>query len=167
MSVVSIVSIALAGSYGMRNIINPNTVLIESEDLEAIEWLANNTEPTAKIGVNAKRWLRNSYRGTDGGYWISVLTKRWSILPPALYPLAYASNEAQEINTRLTNWTTISADGPELLHQISRDNGITHLYIGAKGGHLDVYRLQTMPNSQLIYQNRGIYIFELSETVPQ
>ncbi len=158
-----VVTVGAWGAWSMRSVVNPVTVLAEPADVQAMRWIRDMVPPDAVFAVNAWRWQGNTYAGQDGGYWIQVLTDRRTILPPALYSVAAPRETVRRINALLEVWSqSDSLDDPRLRDML-RARGVTHIYIGAKGGHMRPEKLLGRPYVRLIYENSGVYIFELTD----
>jgi hypothetical protein len=162
-TVVLVIIISVYGLYRMPTVVNPSTILVEQADVDALEWIRDNTPGNAKFALNVWRWLGNAYAGSDGGYWISTLTDRRSILPPALYTLTSSYETVNQVNALLDIWArTTSIDDPALRMKL-REAGVTHIYIGTKGGHLHPQQLVEHEFVSLVYQRGAVYIFALEE----
>lgn len=157
-----VVLIGTWGAHSMTDIVNPATVLAEPADVQALHWIEENTPPDARFAVNVWLWQGRTYAGSDGGYWIEVLTDRDSILPPALYTTTAPADTVRHINAFLDAWNgTETVD--EETYQRLRDAGVTHIYVGPRGGHLKPEMLRESPYLRLIYEDRGAYIFQLMD----
>jgi hypothetical protein len=75
----------LFGTYQQITILNPQTILVYPQDIQAIHWLDEHLPPEAHIAVNSWLWLGNTWAGSDGGAWIVPLTGRSTSTPPADY----------------------------------------------------------------------------------
>lgn len=157
------VTFILWGSYQMRDIVNSTTVLVRAGDMKALEWIRDNTPRDAIFAVNLKRWLGDTYAGTDAGYWISVLTDRGSILPPALYTSVMPYHQVEQMNAFYDGWSQVQ----DLADPIVRDHlhllGVTHLYLGTRGGHLLFPSITDSPHTELIYSRDGVHIYTFKE----
>jgi len=71
----------LWGLVETAKIIRPVTVFAGRDDLQAIRWIKEKTPPEGRFLINVTPWEWNLYRGTDGGWWITPLTGRWTSLP--------------------------------------------------------------------------------------
>ncbi len=143
------------GASTMRDIINPITILAKPKDIQAMTWIRANTPAEAYFAINVWPWFHSAYIGSDGGYWIATLTDRRSILPATIY------NTAEAPSNLLSVWAkTSSLDDPAIRAHL-RAVGITHIYLGARGGHLVPEQLLNRPFVELIYQDEPVYIFKL------
>ncbi len=153
--------LSIGGASGMTTIVNPETVLATQADRAALHWIRQNTPPDAYFAVQAWPWLSGIYAGSDGGYWISVLTDRRSILPPSLYASALPPAAVQPIRDLLSTWHTAASLDDPTLRQRLREAGVTHLYIGSRPGILSLESLLTGGYVELIYEQDGVFIFAL------
>ena len=89
----------LWGLVETATIIRPVTVFAGADDLRAIHWIKERTPPEGRFLINVTPWEWNLYRGTDGGWWITPLTGRWTSLPPLIY--GFGEKEViEEVNRR-------------------------------------------------------------------
>ena len=149
--------------FGIRqqiSILNPNTILARPPDLAGLEWLDANLPPDALVAVNSWLWLGNTYAGADGGAWIVPLTRRQATTPPADYvynrQMAAQVNQFNKEAEAITDWSDPAA-AVWLYKQ-----GVSHIFIGAKGGFMDPAALARNPNLQMMYGEDGVFIFEVA-----
>ena len=43
------------------------------------------------------------------------------------------------------------------------ENGVTHIYVGQRGGCLKPQRLLASPNYEAVYHRDGVWVFEVSQ----
>jgi hypothetical protein len=148
--------------FGVRQqitILNPQTLLARTEDAAALAWLDRHLPPSAYVAVNSWLWLGGTWSGSDGGAWILPLTGRRSTTPPADY--GYDSDLFEQVTTfneqaqAVTDWAAPSA--AEWLQQ----QGVTHIFVGARGGFFDPAALTYNPSLDLLYAHDGAFIFAL------
>jgi hypothetical protein len=149
----------LWGLVGTWNLIKPETILADRADLQAINWIKGNIPKEARFLINVTSWAWGTYRGVDGGAWITPLTGRWTSLPPIFYGFggrAYASeiNQLAARVSRLTGCTTAFWD-------LARENGLTHIYLKYGQGSLIPEAFWSCPGLELVYARNGIFIFSL------
>lgn len=163
---VAALGLAVAGLWGARAmlpIVNPVTVLATEDDIAAYAWIREHTPPTARFLVNARPWWQQyTYAGTDGGYWLPLLTDRQGTLPPALYTWG-TPDYIRKVND-LAEWasTVESFDAPATWERL-RQEGITHIYIGARGGHITPQKLLGVAGYRPIYSRGPVWIFAVEE----
>lgn len=151
----------LFGAHHQITILNSQTILAVAEDQAALAWVAAHTPPDARFAVNSWLWLGGAWAGSDGGAWLVPLTGRASTTPPADYTASRAlAAQVSAFNERavaVEDW----AD-PALAPWL-RAEGVTHLFVGARGGFMDPAELAQNPALELVYEAEGAYIFALRE----
>ncbi len=155
-------SVALWGAWGMLTIVNPATVLATRDDVAALEWIRYHVPSDARFLINVRHWQGGTYVGSDGGYWIPLLTGRDTVLPPAIY--IYGSTEyAKGINDLAEKIIAIESFDEESTRQLLEDNGVTHVYIGARGGSITPQMLVSSSYYRSVYSNGAVWIFQFLE----
>jgi hypothetical protein len=154
--------IAYAGTRGLVQqitISNPSTVLITPADKPALEWVAEHTPPDSVLLINGWLWLNGIWAGSDGGAWVWPLTGRRTTLPPVDYTFdPTVTKNVNEFNARVAQVQDWSAS--EAL-ALLRDAGVTHIFIGAKGGTLKPEMFVNNPSYRLLYSNGAAWVFEV------
>jgi hypothetical protein len=153
-----------AGFAGARNqltLLNPATILATAPDREALAWADAHLPAKAMVAVNGWNWLGNLWAGSDGGAWLLPLTGRQTTLPPNDY--AYGTREYQasvrDFNTQLAAATDAATPAfRALLHGA----GVTHIFIGARGGALKPEMFVNTPGYRLLYTNGADWIFAVT-----
>lgn len=149
------------GARGMTNILNPSTILATGADRAALAWIRTETPANARFAVNTWAWTPGTYAGSDGGYWIPVLADRASILPPLIYSTTLPPAAVDAVNGLLAGLDgATNLDNPALQSQL-RAAGVTHLYLGARGGSLRADELDTRSYAKLLYREDGVSIYAL------
>lgn len=157
----AVTAIALWGAADMLTVVNPVTILATRDDLAAIAWIGENIPPDAKFLVNARPWQEGVYMGTDGGYWIPLLTGRATTLPPALY--FYGAPEYLAHVTAVAEATaTVSSADDAALRRVIEGEGVTHVYIGARGGALQPEFFLDDPHYRTLYSTGSVWIFAVT-----
>jgi len=149
--------------WGMGNsvaIINPVTVLATAADVRALHWLEQQVPEEAVFLIGAVPWQGRVYRGTDGGWWIPLLTGRRTLLPPGIF---YAWSDASYIQQVAGVAQQIMAlrGCDAAFWDLVRTQGVTHLYIGPTPGPLKPEAFATCSGVHLIYQQDGVYIYRV------
>ena len=149
--------LALFGARQQANILNPQTVLALPQDVAALEWMDANLPADARVAVNAWQWLGVTWAGSDGGAWLLPLTGRAATTPPVdhiydagLFEQVRAFNEAAMARD---NWSDPAAA------DWLREQGVTHIYAGQRGGPLDPAELSRNPGLSLLFQSEGTFVF--------
>ncbi|MFQ6059622.1 MAG: hypothetical protein ACE5MB_12165, partial [Anaerolineae bacterium] len=152
--------VALWGAWSMLSIVNPVTILATRDDVAAMAWIREHTSPGAKFLINARPWQGGIYVGSDGGYWIPLLAERGTSLPPALYVFG-----PPEYVQRVNELARLAVSGTSLDSQevrwLLRGEGITHVYLGTRGGRINPQALLSSPHYRLVYVNGAVRVFEV------
>ncbi|MGA9351678.1 MAG: hypothetical protein WBW48_23155, partial [Anaerolineae bacterium] len=153
-------SVAWWGAGEMLTIVNPSTVLATRDDMAAMDWIRHNVPSDARFLINVRHWQGGTYVGSDGGYWIPLLTGHDTILPAAIY--IYGSAEYVEgINGLAEEILATESFDEERVQQLLRDNGVTHVYIGARGGSITPQMLIGSYYYRPVYSNGAVWIFRI------
>jgi hypothetical protein len=148
-----------------------SSALVTRPDINASEWIQKNTPQNAVFLVNSFFAYGDSLIvGSDGGWWLPLLAKRQTTLPPLTYGseqgsrpdyIAWINMLTSEIQVKgITNPDTLS-----LLHE----RGVRYVYIGQRQGRTNYYGLYVIkpddllssPTFQLLYHQDGVWIFEV------
>jgi hypothetical protein len=151
-----------AAVHGLRAqiaVVNPATMLATADDAEALEWVDANAPHEAAFWVNSWIWSQGVWSAPDGGAWLWPLLGRRTTMPPLDYNLQrdwFAAVNA--LNERLSKIT--DADAPETL-SLLRENGVTHVFIGARGGYLKPEMFVNASHYRLLFTNGAAWVFEV------
>jgi hypothetical protein len=157
----ALISLLVWGLRETRFIINQTTVFTSQADLEAIEWVAANTQPEARFMTNVTHWQYNTYRGVDGGWWIMPLTGRETLLPPVLYVMG-GREYVEGINNYAETTSQLKECSPEFWNLV-KEAGVTHIYLVEGRGSLKAEGLEGCEGLSLVYEQGGVTIFEVVE----
>lgn len=143
-----------------ENIVNSKTILVTEADLDALDWIAENTPPDARFFINNTYWLNNTYRGVDGGGWLLPYTGRWSLIPTVFY--GYSPDKAfvqgiQDWGERASQITTCSEDFWELVEEADLD----WIYLKEGVGSLQPEGLKGCEGIIDTYTNDSIIVFKI------
>jgi hypothetical protein len=159
MLAIVIVFATLWGAWQMLPIVNPATMLATQDDIAAMDWIRGHVPSDARFLINVHHWQGKTYVGADGGYWIPLLTGCDTVLPPAIY--TYGSAEyVKGINDLAEDIVAIESFDEGSTRQLLKDNGVTHVYIGARGGSITPQMLMDSPYYRPIYSNGAVWIFQ-------
>lgn len=146
----AVLILVLWGVWETRSVVNPETVLATADDVAAVEWLDTNLPSDAVFVVDTVPWMAG-WRGVDGGWWITPLTGRRTVLPPVVYgwgePGAVQSIDALAGQTHALGQT----EGVEYCTKLStlvQETGATHYYTRSR-------RPVQCPGVRPIYQGPG------------
>ncbi len=159
-----IVVLILFGAWTMLPILNPDTALYRRADDAAIHWIRSNVPENAIFLINPTPWYEHSCVGHDGGYWIAPLTGRRTMPPPALYGMGSA--EAFWRMEEFCNAVYREALNPEALWPVLCEQGISHVYVGARGGILSPSSLADNDHYRQLFSRDGTWVFEVLAQAP-
>ncbi len=151
------------GIHKQITILNDKTILAHRDDLPALEWVAQNTPPSARFVVGSWLWLGGTWAGQDAGSWLVPLTGRYSSTPPADYiyniPLHEEVSAFNEAAKEIEDWSD-----PAVAIWL-KEQGMTHLFVGAKAStltiSLDPAELKANPAFVERYSQHGAFVFEI------
>ena len=156
----AVVAVELARASGLPLLTRP--------DLRAFEWIRANTAKDSGFLVNSFLAFNDSLNvGSDGGWWLALLTKRNSSTPP----INYGTESGPRPDFR--QWinalpSAIQAQGIESqsVKSMLSARGVNYVYIGQKQGSvnspgplLDASTLLKDPDFHLVYQQDRVWIF--------
>jgi hypothetical protein len=154
------IALAMPTLFGWRqqvNILNQQTILALPEDVDALVWVDEHLPIGARVAVNAWQWLGVTWAGSDGGAWLTPLTGRETTTPPIdhiynrnLFAAVRAFNERA---SAVEDWSDPAAAG------WLAEQGITHVFVGRRGGYFDPAELSRNPALRTIYHHDGVFIF--------
>jgi len=111
--------------------------------------------------------------GSDGGWWLPLLSQRQTTLPPLTYGSEGGPHPdyIQWINALTTEIQNKGIAHPDVL-ALLRARGITYVYIGQRQGRvnyggpyvLDPQQLLADPNFRLAYHQDRVWIFQIQQT---
>ena len=150
----------------------PAYALVTRPDLRAAAWIRQNTPADARFLVNSFfAYGESSVAGSDGGWWLPLLARRDSTLPPLLY----ASESGPTPDYR--EWVNAlpraiqqkGVEDPSVLAML-RDRGITHVYLGQQQGTvgyngpmtLQAAQLAASPHFKAVYHEDRVWVFEVA-----
>jgi hypothetical protein len=147
------------GIFETRSVINSTTILATRDDLEALNWIEENTLPGSHFGINVTHWQYGSYRGVDGGWWITPLTGRTAWLPNGLYGLGNREF-IQQVNSIAGQASQLSGCSPEFW-ELAQTEQLTHIYLSANRGSMQPYQFVDCEGVELIFQNESVYLYRI------
>jgi len=157
------VVLACWGSWHLVDVLNPVTVLVTPDDLRAIEWVAENTPPEARFLINTGKWMQELRMGTDAGWWLPLLAKRQVTLPSVLYAQSQETYREAVNDLARTVEESKSLDDAALRERLARE-GVTHVFVGARGGRLMPKDLDPSPYYRLRYATGPVRVYEFVAT---
>lgn len=168
------------GTPGQAHIVNGQTQLVTPADMVAMEWIRAETPEDARFLVNSfPAYGGTLIAGTDAGWWLPLLARRATNLPPITYGSERSADPAypRQVNRLatflrgrpLTNPAPVAIDltTPAALVRL-RAAGITHIYSGAHAhpppshaDRIDTALLRASPAFTRVYAADGVEIFRL------
>lgn len=143
------------------DILNSNTMLVTEDDMEALDWVAENTPPDARFFINTTYWLNNAYRGVDGGGWLLPYANRWSLVPTVFYgysPDKDFVKQTKDWGERASQITTCSEDFWSLI----KEADLNWIYIREGVGELQPEGQMGCEGVIESYSNNTVWIFNIS-----
>ncbi len=165
-TVVVILSLGLWGTYDLRTVINPVTVLAGPADRAAIAWAAEHTPPEARFLVNSAPWLTTARRGADGGWWLLPLAGRWTTMPPVLYVYG-APTYVDHINELADQVIGYTPGNEQAIFDLIASERISHIYLVDGKGPLQPTLFAGRTGFRQIYAQDGVTIFAVEAVDPQ
>jgi len=161
-------SVLLGGAtlalWTQADVVNTRTVLVQPEDMVAIAWAREHLPEHSLVLINTEPWQPGLPMGSDAGVWLPYLADCEVTYPAVLYtqgPQAYKGairalaedvQAAQDLN---------AADFVARLAQA----GVTHVFVGARGGPLMPERLQPDHYVEL-FRHGATRIYRLEASIP-
>jgi hypothetical protein len=157
--VAGILALLIWGIWDTRSIVNASTVLATDSDLAGIRWIEDHTLPEARFFHNITHWLSGTYRGVDGGWWITPLTGRSTLLPVALYAAGDRDYilSVNRIAKRASQLKGCSSDFWDLM----REQNLDYVYIIQGKGSVQPEDLESCPGLESIYHQDGVFIYRV------
>jgi hypothetical protein len=135
---ILLLGVALLSAWSAKNVLDKTKhEMVTWADERAFEWIKTNTELDSLFLVNGFAiYDDTSVVGSDGGWWISLLTNRQNTMPPQ-----YALLNEKPQQPDYSKWVvdvvlTLEGTSPDSPKGFSRlcDWGIDYIYIGQRQG---------------------------------
>lgn len=151
----------IAWSFPLSSgIINPVTVLVTAEDMEALAWVRENTPEDARFFINTTYWQNSVYRGVDGGGWLLPYTGRWALVPTIFY--GFSPDKAQ--NQQLIHWGEAAAEittcSPEFWALV-KETDLDWIYLREGVGALQPAGLVGCEGIEEVYGNERVRVYSI------
>jgi hypothetical protein len=144
--------------------------LVTRPDLRAADWIRTNTPEKAIFLVNSFFAFNGSaIVGSDGGWWLPLLSLRQTNLPPTNYVFEQSPRPdyRQWVNALTEQIISHGLANPDVIAML-KERGISYVYIGQRqgkvnnlGAALDPQLLLASPNYTPIYRQDRVWIFQL------
>jgi hypothetical protein len=147
------------GVWGTRSVINSATILATEADLEALHWIDDKLPQDARFFINVNHWQYGLFRGVDGGWWITPLTGRETLLPSGLYPLG-DSVYVNRVNDLAARASQIKGCTPDFW-EIVQEQGFTYIYLNGGRGSVRPNHFKNCPDVELIFTNDNVFVYRI------
>ncbi len=170
-----LVFVLIVGVWGARQRLGDlqvmTSALATGPDIRAAGWIQENTPQDARFLVNSFfAYNDSSIVGSDGGWWLPLLARRQTTLPPLNYgsELGPRPDYVHWINTLTIEIQNKGIAHPDVL-ALLRARGITYVYIGQRQGRvnyggpyvLEPEQLLASPNFRPVYHQDRVWVFEI------
>jgi len=139
-------------------------------DVLAAKWIQKNTDPTARLLVNSfPAFQNNVVVGSDGGWWLPLLSERKITVPPIIYGFEKDPwpGYSKQVNALTFAIQAKGIQNPDILLQL-KERGISYIYIGQLQGQVNsggplftVAQLLSDPNFHVVYHQDRVWIFQI------
>jgi hypothetical protein len=172
MALVVICIIGIRELPNSVNVINiPTHALITRPDLRAMAWIRENLSTDAIFLINGYFMVNDTLVvGSDGGWWIPILTGRKTSLPPFTYSFEDSNlpNNLEATNNLVRVIQDKGVTNPEIITLLNQ-HSIKYLYIGqhqCNVGYtgpqlLDPKSIVINPMFKVVYHQDRVWIFEV------
>ncbi|MFX1411389.1 MAG: hypothetical protein ACFFA6_13645, partial [Promethearchaeota archaeon] len=172
LTVLLVIGIGLGGVRArMGDLRVSQHALLTRPDLRAMEWIQENTSEEAVFLVNSFfAYGGSAIVGSDGGWWLPLLTGRANTVPPLNYGTEQGPQPGYRewVNDLTRQLQGAEIDDPATLAML-RERGITHVYIGQQQGRvnytgpyvLDPNALLRSAHYRSVYRRDRVWVFEI------
>ena len=155
----------VTGSYGAAytsSVVARENGFVRSADLDAMQWIQQNIPQDALFHIATYFWTPILAHGLDAGYWIPLLAKRQTTIPPE--PYTSDGSEAYFVSTNQRLMRLMGAKTPQQMWQAMREYHVTHVYIGNRPTTLRPEFFDADPaHFRLIYARDSVRIYEVEQ----
>lgn len=152
--------LGLIGVRSLPDLVYSGRYYLRQSDMYMMEWIRENVPADAIFMVDAVvfEWSPGWFVGIDAGYWVPLLTRRASILPPMNYPLEWSDPQQISKNIQLMARTLLRESGG---HNLSPTD-VTHIILTRDHGLLGSIIPDYRQNLKLVYRyDRGaIFLYQ-------
>ncbi len=155
--------VVLAGVVGLFytvDLVEPQNGFVRPADLKAMEWIQDNIPQDGLFYICVHFWTPVVAHGLDAGYWIPLLARRETILPPEVYGSDGTAEYIAFINRRAHD--LLAAETPARLWEKLREYHVSYVYIGVRKTPLKPETFEGSPDKfRLLYSDGGVKIFQV------
>ena len=140
-------------------------------DERAMLWIRDNTNPEDRFLVNSFfAYGGTLVAGSDGGWWLPLLTERLTSQPPLNYGVEEGLAQGREtlVNVLPDNIMEYGLTSTKVMEQL-RQRGFDYIYIGQQQGRvnspnalIDKSLLQINAHFQLVYSQDCVKIYKIT-----
>jgi hypothetical protein len=148
------------GAASIAIIADPTAQYVGPKDLRASQWIMANTPSSARFMVNTFHfgYWPSFVIGSDAGGWLPLLASRSAVTPPMTYAIERASSPGFAQDLVALDQLGGHLTSPQALLLLLQA-GIDYVYIGERGGQIDVTELRMSSSFQEVYQDGPVHIF--------
>jgi hypothetical protein len=159
-AILILLIVMLVAAFNLTKLITPENGFVQPADSEAMQWLQAHIPANTLFFINTHFWTPIVAEGTDGGYWIPLLTGRQTITPAQIYSSDGSPEYADFINQRAREFVEVSS--PEQFWQAIIKYNITHIYLGSRQSGLspDIF-LNYPTRFKTLYAKDHVWIFQV------
>jgi len=154
---------AFIGSHVRATDIEPYRYFVTPEDVEAMQWINENTPEDAVFAVNTYFWLPQMPHGTDAGYWIPYFTGRR--ITAGVMLLSLGSSEYRSRIVEISQSVERLGNDPQVVSDLQARE-VDYIYIGQRGDFsepgLNAEQLSQVQGVKQLYRNGKVTIFQIS-----
>jgi hypothetical protein len=162
-----------AGLWGAKErmgVVDRDFEMVTHADQAAMSWMAENLPADALVLVNGFAvYGDTSVVGSDGGWWLPLLARRQTVMPPQYALLNERPSQPgylQRVTRIVLDLQETPATQPDG-QRVLCENGITHLYAGQGQGLVGKQAKQLIPASELaesvgfevLYHQDRVWVF--------
>jgi hypothetical protein len=144
----------------------PVSGYVNPEDLIASRWINNHTQPNSCFMINTYNFdfSPNFIIGSDGGWWLPILTRRCVLAYPMTTSVERFSHP-NALNKIVTLHKLHGDISNKAALEIMRKYNIKYVYTSninrIGGSYIDPFKLKKSPFFKLIYKNRSVLVFKV------
>ncbi len=154
--------LSLAGMRAIGDIVEPGAPYVLPDDMAAVQWVRSNTPDDALFMVNTYTFdfAPQFIIGSDAGGWLPLLARRQVVTAPMSFSIE--RNLYENYPQRLQQLAALGGDltTPAAVDAL-RKAGVTHVFVGRRGGPIEVDKLLQSSMYVLEYERGGDYVFRL------
>jgi hypothetical protein len=161
LAVLPVVAWFIWGAFETHTIINPSTVFVSAADMIAIEWIQDNLPSDARFVINSTLWQGVTYRGVDGGFWLTPLAGIFTVPPPLVYAWGEQSIilPVNSMAERIAGTATCDSE----FYKILAEGNFSYIYIKEGVGKLQPGPLELCEGIEVIFSEDGVNIYKVSK----